>query len=122
MVVKIGPREVIVSGSVVVDGDNTVSISVRDLTISIQFLDEEEGSPSVRAETVGDKGLKFLLSGFENVLGTAYDTAIGIIDGKPLVMGLWVEALSKGKKKEEDKKRSIRLLSYTFSVGEGFVE
>jgi hypothetical protein len=116
MAVKIGQREVIADGSVIVDSDNMVTIEVRDLIVSIRF-GEDAGEPRVQGETISGKELSFTLIGFKNVLGTAYSAKIGDVDGKPLIMALWVESLSK-----DNPRRWIRLLSYTFSVGEGFVE
>jgi hypothetical protein len=118
MGVSIGNREVVSAGSVVVEGDNIVTLRVEDLAIALSFEDPG-GSADVRGEPSSDKRLQFRLINFDG-LGTAYDAQIGTLHDRPLIMALWVSSLQNQKK--DSTKRFVRLLSYTFSIGEGWTD
>ena len=115
MALSIGPREIILSGTLVFESGNPLAINIRDLRVVLEFDEKPNVAPTVDAQSTGAKELKFIFSGFSNSLGTAYDTQVGEIDGKPLVMAVYVFALG-------DERRRVRLLTYTFSVGEGHHE
>jgi hypothetical protein len=112
MAIKIGQRAVLESGSVLTENKNPVTIQIRDLSVKINFIDEAKNTIDARVSQTGEKGLTVNLVNFNNSGGSSFDDIVGEIDGKPLVLGLYVHSLGA--------ERRVHLLHYTFSVGEGF--
>jgi len=111
MAVKIGARDVIVSGSVISETGLSVAVPVDDLLINFEFeTDATSDSAQVKLRGGGEKSLTVELVNFKNALGLAYDQKIGEMSNRPLIMALYVQTLGQ--------ERKTHLLHYTFSVGD----
>jgi hypothetical protein len=88
MAIQIGKREVLASGSVLVERRLPVSLPVHDLTITINLLKTDDGKPAAGFKTTGEKSLELSLTNFDNTLGAAFDHPIGEINGRQLVMAV----------------------------------
>lgn len=111
--VVISKRKVLASSSIVFVGDGPIAISGPQFSVVIRFQ-EDPPSPQPKQEAVWevvDGVLTATLKNWANPLGTALESRIGLVDGTPLVMALFVHSIA-------TTTSQVRHLSYTFSVGE----
>jgi hypothetical protein len=114
--IEIGKRHVLASGSVVLQKDVPVSIKGPQISVTISFREDPPSpTPERSVHWVVDDGvLNVMLHNWSNPLGTAIESRIGTVNGTPLVMALFVHSVGP----EQQPAQLIRVLNYTFSVGE----
>ena len=104
---KVGKRDVVESGSVLVDWRDVVEIQLQVLKFKVIFLEKQnEGQHVNLVAELGQSTLRVELINLNNALGTAYGAQVGEINDQPLAMHLMVHAIG-----------DFRLLSYTFLAG-----
>jgi hypothetical protein len=109
VVIEIERRDVIATGSLITaQGDKIIKLAIADLSFEFEFEEKENEEPRVSSEMSGAKGLRVILTNFNNSLGSSWDSVVGTMMGKKLRLSLYV--LTTG---QPTWRRSI---NYTFSL------
>jgi hypothetical protein len=112
-VTKVGGRSVIEAGSAVLQpGDESLTLEVGGLFVTLQFEETPDGAPAIRADATGPVTATVRLVNYSNQLGVAGEVTIGVINAKPVMLALTVRTIG-------NKPQVIRNISYTVSHGGG---
>jgi hypothetical protein len=117
---KIAGRDVLASGSVVINGYENLELFPvlgDEYKVELVFVEPSGDSPppatESKAEYVDDKHLRWNLVGFSNPLGmgTTQAVRIGQHDDRQMYLAVVVHTLGEGK-------TLTRVVNFTFSLGE----
>ncbi len=76
MEIKVGELDVYHSGSIVLNGENSLSFSLFGMNIEFKFVNTEDGKQSVNAQKIDKEKLFLEFYNFKNSLGSGQLTPI----------------------------------------------
>ena len=111
--VKLGDKDVIASGSLVVPPGEGAEFTIADLSVAVVFETVADRTHAIDGQVLSEKRLRIVLKNFASALGTTTVQPLGIgnLSGRPLFASFAVHAIGSG---SDD---PVRVLYYTFLLG-----
>jgi hypothetical protein len=106
---RVGNREIGLTGSVVANGNDPVEVEYANLRFKLVFEAGEKAA--VKADGAGEM-LTITLTSFDNALGVAWSAQVGKVAGKNLFLAVFIHTVG------TPGQPTFRLVNYTFTLEE----